>query len=485
VTPQSAGPDRRWLILGVLGIAQLMVVLDATIVTIALPSAQRALHFAAAERQWIITAYALAFGSLLLLGGRLSDLFGRKRTLIAGLVGFAIASAAGGAAQSFGTLAAARVCQGACGALLAPSALSLLTTTFTDETERARAFGVFSALAAGGASIGLLLGGVVTQFLSWRFSMFINLAFALVAVTGAVVLIPYSKPAEAIKIDVPGTLTACAGLFAIVFGFSRAQPDGWFSALTIGMVVLGVALLAAFARIEMAASRPLLPPRVLANRNRSGSFASIAIGAVAIFGVLLFLTYYLQQVRGYSPTLTGLAFLPMTATIVPAAVLGQTTLRARFSPRTLVATGMSLSGIGMLYLTRLGISSSYTSDVLPALIPIGIGTGLVISTSISNATRGVAQTDAGVASGMVNASQQVGGSLGTALLSTIATSAAAHTLAESPSGARASAVAAVHGFTVGFTWAAAIFALGAVVGLTVFPRQPTQASDTPARPAVS
>jgi EmrB/QacA subfamily drug resistance transporter len=466
----QTNPRRRWLILAVLGTAQLMVVLDVTIVTIALPSAQRALHFANGERQWIVTAYALAFGSLLLLGGRLGDLLGRKWTLVAGLTGFATASGVGGAAQSFGMLAGARACQGAFGALLAPSALSLLATTFTDESERAKAFGVFSALAASGASIGLLLGGLGTQLVSWRFSMYINLVFAVVGVTGAHVLIPGSRPRVRPHLDIPGTFAVCTGLFALVFGCSHAETDGWGSRVTIGMLVTGVALLAVFVLVEARSTHPLLPLRVLASRNRSGSFLAIAIAAIAIFGVLLFLTYYLQQARGYSPTLTGLAFLPMSATIMASAVLGQTKLQAHFGPRSLVTTGMALGAAGMVYLTRIAADSSYSADVLPALVVIGAGMGLVISTSISHATLGVAPQDAGVGSGMVNASQQVGASLGTALLSTIATSATAHALAGSAVNRHAVTAAAIHGYTVGFAWAAAIFAAGAIVSSLVFTR---------------
>ena len=482
MTPHSPDPARRWAILALLGIAQLMVVLDATIVTIALPSAQRALHFSNDNRQWIITAYALAFGSLLLLGGRLGDLFGRKWTLIAGLSGFAIASAVGGAAQSFGMLAAARAFQGAFGALLAPSALSLLTTTFTEPSERAKAFGIFSAIAGSGASIGLLLGGILTQSLNWRFSMYVNLAFAPVAVAGALTLVHNSRPQTRPRLDIPGTLAVSCGLFALVFGFSHAQTTSWGSHLTIGMLVTGALLLAVFVALEAKTKSPLLPLRVLADRNRGASFLSIAISGAAVFGVLLFLTYYLQDVRGFSPIATGVAFLPMSATIMTAAILGQTKLQARFGQRPLVVTGMTLGSAGMLYLTRIGVSSSYAGDILPALVVTGVGLGLVISTSISNATLGVEPTDAGVASATVNASQQIGASLGTALLSTIAASAVTHYLAGSHHVRGLIAHAAVHGYAAGFSWAAAIFAVGALLSATLFtrgvrrPEQSTSAS---------
>ena len=468
MTADSSNRTRRWAILAILGIAQLMVVLDATIVTIALPSAQRALHFTDENRQWIVTAYALAFGSLLLLGGRLSDLFGRKWTFIAGLSGFAIASAVGGAAQSFGMLAAARTFQGAFGALLAPAALSLLTTTFTESSERAKAFGIFSAIAGSGASIGLLLGGILTQSLNWRYSMYVNLGFAVVTVAGALILMHNSRPQTRPRLDIPGTVAVSCGLFALVFGFSHAQTTSWGSHLTIGMLVTGVLLLAAFVAVEARSKSPLLPLRVLGDRNRGASFLSIAISGAAIFGVFLFLTYYLQDVRGFSPIATGLAFLPMSATIMTAAILAQTKLQARFGQRPLVVTGMTLGCLGMLYLTQIGVSSSYAGDILPALVVTGTGLGLVISTSISNATLGVEPTDAGVASATVNASQQVGTSLGTSLLSTIAASAVTHYVARGHHVRGLIAHAAVHGYAVGFSWAAAIFAVGAIVSAILF-----------------
>ncbi|MDQ6607406.1 MAG: MFS transporter [Actinomycetota bacterium] len=465
---QNPHYERRWLILAILGIAQLMVVLDATIVNIALPSAQQALHFSADNRQWIVTAYSLAFGSLLLLGGKISDLFGRKWTFVAGLGGFAIASAIGGAAQSFGMLTASRTLQGAFGALLAPAALSLLTTTFTEPSERNMAFGVYGAIAGSGASIGLLLGGVLTQALSWRFAMYVNLVFATVAIIGALRLIHNQRPAEKPKLDLPGILSVSGGLFALVFGFSHAQTTSWTSPVTIVMLVAGVALLALFAGIEGRVEHPLLPLRVLADRNRGASFLSIGIAGAAIFGVFLFLTYYLQQTRGYSPITTGLAFLPMTAVIMISAVLSNTKLLERFGPRPLVAIGMLLGAAGMLVLTGLDLHSSYAAQILPALLVMGVGFGLVISSSMNTATLGVRPTDAGVASATVNASQQVGGSLGVALLSTLAASAGTSYLGGGRPSSALLAAAAVHGYTTAFAWAGAIFLVGALIAGLLF-----------------
>jgi EmrB/QacA subfamily drug resistance transporter len=459
---------RRWAILAVLGIAQLMVVLDATVVNIALPSAQRALHFSNDNRQWIVTAYALAFGSLLLLGGRISDLFGRKWTFVVGLLGFAVASAVGGAAQSFPMLVGARAVQGAFGALLAPAALSLLTTTFTDARERAKAFGLFGAIAGSGASIGLLLGGVLTDQLSWRYTMYVNLLFAIAAVIGAVVLLVNQRPAERPHFDIPGILTVTGGLFSVVYGFSHAQTTSWGNPVTVAFLAAAVILLAAFVAVERRVAEPLLPLRVIADRDRAASFLSVGIGASAMFAVFMFLTYYLQQNLGFSPITNGLAFLPMTATIVVSAMLSSTVLQRRFGPRTLIVTGMLLGATGMLLLTGLGLHSSYAAGVLPSLLIMGVGMGMIFAPSLSNATLGVAAADQGVASATVNATQQVGGSVGVALLSTLAASAVSGQLAGARPTATLLAQATIHGYTTAFLWAAGIFLVGAIVAASLF-----------------
>ena len=317
----TAPADRRWLILVVVAIAQLMVVLDSTIVNIALPSAQQALGFANSDRQWVVTAYALAFGSLLLVGGRLGDMYSRKWVFITGLIGFAVASAIGGAAVSFVMLVAARALQGAFGAILAPSALGTLVSTFRDPRERGRAFAVFGSVAVGGGAVGLILGGVLTQYLSWRYTLFVNLIFAAIAVAGALAYIRSSRPATPPRMDWPGAVLACAGLFLIVFGFSRAETAGWTATLTLGSLVLGAVLLTAFVVAEQRSSHPLLPLRVILDRTRGGSYVAVGITGIAIFGIFLFLTYYMQQVKGYSPLTTGLLFLPLVAGILVASTL--------------------------------------------------------------------------------------------------------------------------------------------------------------------
>ncbi len=473
-----ASPDpRRWLILSVVALAQLMVVLDATIVNIALPSAQHALGFSNIERQWVVTAYALAFGSLLLLGGRLTDLIGRKATFIVGLVGFAGASAVGGAAGSFGMLVAARACQGAFGALLAPAALSLLTVTFAGTKDRGKAFGVFGAIAGAGGAVGLLLGGLLTQYLDWRWCLYVNLVFAGIACGGAAVLLRGQSAGPRPRLDLPGLIAEVAGMFSIVYGFSNAASDGWHSPATWGFLLAGVVLLAAFVVIENKARQPLLPLRVLTDRNRAGAYLSILITGAGMFGIFLFLTYYLQETLGYSPVTTGVAFLPMVGAVTICANVANIVLLPRIGPRFVVASGMLAAAVGLAWLTRIGVHSSYATDVLPPLLLASAGLGFVMSPSMNTGTAGVAPSDAGVASAVVNTGQQVGGSIGTSLLNTMAATAAASYLTSHLSPAlvvdgRPSPVlvqlAQVHSYTVAFWWAAGLFALGAVLATVLF-----------------
>jgi EmrB/QacA subfamily drug resistance transporter len=460
----------RWVVLALLGVAQLMVVLDATIVNIALPSAQRALHFTADNRQWVITAYALAFGSLLLLGGKLGDLFGRKWTLIGGLSGFAVASAIGGLSTSFGMLVAARALQGAFGAILAPSALGLLTVTFQGSPDRPKAFGIFSAIAAGGASVGLLLGGVLTQALSWRWSLYVNLAIAVPTAIFAVRIIQNERQAHRPRIDLPGTLLASGGLFGLVYGFSSAETSSWSSATTIVSLAASVVLLIGFLAVERRSDHPLLPLHIVADRARGGAYATIAIAGSAVFAVFLFLTYYLQQNLGYSPLKTGLAFLPLTAMIVLTSTTVQTRILHRTGARPLVMGGMTLGIIAMVLFTQLTPQAAYLTHVLPGLLLTGVGMGSVFAPAFSTATLGVKNSDAGIASAMVNTSQQVGGSVGTALLSTIFASSAAGFVSSHAHTAALASAASLHGYTTAFEWAAALFTAGLLVATLVLPR---------------
>lgn len=453
----------RWWVLAVLGIAQLMVVLDATIVNIALPAAQADLGFADADRQWVITGYALAFGSLLLLGGRLSDLFGRRNTFIVGLIGFAAASAVGGAATSFEMLVAARVGQGVFGALLAPAALSLLTVTFTEPKERAKAFGIFGAVAGTGGAIGLLLGGALTEWASWRWAMYVNLIFAAVALVGAVLLLAKHTVGTRPKLDWPGTIAVSLALFGIVYGFSHAESHGWSDPTTLTFLVGGAVLLAVFVWLETRVAHPLLPLRIVTDRTRGGAYLTVFVMGIGMFAIFLFLTYYMQLTLGYSPIMTGVAFLPMVAGMVASSTTAPSLLLPRVGPKVLISGGFLVAAAGMAWLTRIGVDTAYVTHILPALILLGLGLGGAMATAFQGATAGVRHDDAGVASAMVNTSQQVGGSIGTALLSTIAASAMADYVAAHEPGPLTMAQGAIESYTTSFWWATAIFVLGAVV----------------------
>jgi EmrB/QacA subfamily drug resistance transporter len=483
--PAADSPSSRWWVLGVVGLAQLMVVLDATIVNIALPSAQNALHFSNGNRQWIVTAYALAFGSLLLFGGRLADLVGRRRTFLIGLVGFALASAAGGAAPSFEVLVFARALQGMFGAVLAPSALSLLTTTFGDPKERAKAFGIYGAIAGAGGAVGLLLGGILTEYLDWRWCLYVNLLFAAVAFCGGLRLLSPGRPADRAALDIPGTVLVSGGLFCIVYGFSNAQRHGWSAPSTWGFLVVGGVLLVAFGWWQRRARHPLLPLRVVLDRDRGASYLAMFISGAGMFGVFLFLTFYMQRILAYSPVLTGLAFLPMVAVIMVTSVTTTNLLVPRFGAKPIVPTGMLLAAGSMVWLTRLGQNSTYPAHVLPPLLLLGLGLGAIFATGMNLATAGVKERDAGVASAMVNTSQQVGGSIGTSLLNTLATSAAASFLVGKRPSPAVAAQAQLHSFTVAYWWSAGFFAVGFVVTLLLYRRGVPQslATDPNAQPA--
>jgi EmrB/QacA subfamily drug resistance transporter len=459
----------RWAVLALLSVAQLMVVLDATIVTVALPSAQRALHFSTESRQWVVTAYALAFGSLLLLGGKLGDLFGRKWALIAGLVGFSGASAVGGLAQSFDVLVAARALQGVFAALLAPSALSLLTVTFAGSDDRNRAFGIYGAVAGGGGALGLLLGGALTQLLSWRWCLYVNLVIAVpTTIVAFRLLVNHSDPDRA-RIDVPGVLTWSLGLFALVFGFSNAETHGWGATATIVALIASPVLLTAFVVIERRVDHPLLPLHIVWDRARGGAFTAILVTGAGIFAVFLFLTYFLQQNLGFSPLKTGLAFLPLSAVLIITSTVVQTRVIQRTGVKPLVLLGMALGVVGMLALTQLTTASSYGTGVLPGLLVIGVGMGCIFGPTFSAATLGVEPNEAGIASGMVNTSQQVGGSVGTSLLSTIYATAVAGYLTSHPHVPGVVPAAAVHGDTTAFWWSVGIFGVGFLLTLLILP----------------
>ncbi|SKA80420.1 drug resistance transporter, EmrB/QacA subfamily [Agreia bicolorata] len=465
--------SRRWLTLVVVGLAQLMVVLDSTVVNIALPAAQADLGFSDGDRQWVVTAYSLAFGSLLLLGGRLSDLIGRKRTFIIGLIGFSVASALGGAADGFGTLVAARALQGAFGAMLAPTALAVLTTTFTIPKERARAFGIFGAIARAGGAVGLLLGGFLTERFDWRWNLYINVFIAIIGVIGAAIYVTESKrTGPRPKLDIPGTVLISGGLFGLVYGFANAETEGWDAPLTWGMLAGAAVLLVAFVLWQRRATHPLLPLKIVLDRNRGAAYSSVLIAGAGMFGIFLFVTYYLQTSLGFSPIQTGLSFLPMIAMLVLAAQLGTNIFVPRFGPKILVPAGMIIAMVAMIMLTRLDLDSTYAANVLPALMIMGFGMGTIMPASMQTATLGVDREFAGVASALVNTSQQVGGSIGVALLNTLAATAATDYLASNaPVTATVAANAAIASYATAYWWSAGFFALGAIVAALLFRRR--------------
>ncbi|WP_030767129.1 MFS transporter [Streptomyces sp. NRRL F-2664] len=473
--PSAADPS-RWKALVFIALAQLMVVLDATIVNIALPSAQTDLGISDGNRQWVITAYALAFGGLLLFGGRIADKWGRKNAFVVGLVGFALASALGGAATGEAMMLGARALQGAFGALLAPAALSLLAVMFTDAKERAKAFGIYGAIAGGGGAVGLILGGFLTEYLDWRWTFFVNIPFAVVAAVGAWMVI--HEPAGSrnrAPLDIPGVVLSTTGLVALVYGFTRAESAGWSDAVTVAMFAASAALLAAFVLVESKVKSPLLPLRVLLERNRGGVYLSLGLAVIAMFGLFLFLTYYLQVVKGFSPVKTGFAFLPMIAGMILGSTQIGARLMTRVAPRLLMGPGFLVAAAGMLLLTQLEVGSSYPALILPAQLLLGLGMGTAFMPAMSLSTHGVDPADAGVASAMVNTSQQVGGAIGTALLNTIAASAttayladhAAEAAAGGPAARLVQAQAMVEGYASAIWWAVGILVASAAVALTL------------------
>lgn len=465
-TDGTAQDPKRWLALAVIAVAQLMVVLDASIVIIALPSAQRALHISLDNRQWVITAYGLAFGGLLLLGGRIADFMGRKRMFVVGLLGFAAASALGGVAANSAMLFGARALQGAFAALMAPAALSLITTTFTEPKERATAFGVYGSIAGGGAAIGLIMGGVLTQYASWRWCLLVNVPISLLAAVAATRLVRESRATGQTRYDLPGVVAATAGLVSLVYGFTKATVDGWGSPTTLGFLVAAAVLLVAFVVIELRSTHPLLPLRVVLDRNRGGSYLASFMTGIAMLGTFLFLTYYFQGTLHYSALTSGFAFLPFSIGVITGATTSSRLL-PRVGPRALMTGGLLMAAAGCAWLTQVAVGSSYALHVLPAEIVISVGMGLAFVPMSSTALLGVDPHDAGVASAALNMSQQVGSSLGTALLNTIYATAVAGYLVAHGTAPAVQAAGQVHGYTVGFWVSTGVLAAAALMTLLV------------------
>ena len=463
----SARPlERRWAALAFIAIAQLMIALDATIMSIALPTAQRALQASDADRQWVITAYTLAFGGLLLLGGRLADQLGRKQAFLIGLGGFALASGLGGWAPSLVVLIVARALQGAFAALLAPTALSLLAVTFTEPKERATAFAVFGAIAGSGAAAGMLLGGVLTQYLTWRWCLYVNVPIAVVAAAGAATLLP-SRRAQTGRgvggFDLPGAILGTGGLVALVYACTRAVAEGWGSPGVLWLLAASAILLTLFVLQQLRAPQPLLPLRIVLARNRGGAYLTVVLTLAGMFGAFLFLTYYLQQVLRFTPLEAGLAFLPITIASQAGSWLLARRLMPRVQPRVLMVPGALTAAAGMSLLTQLHPSASYLTLVLPAEVLLGLGTACVMVPAFSLGTLGVDRRDAGAAAATVNTAQQVGASVGTAVLNTIAASAAV---------AAQGGAALVHGYQTAAAWGTVILLLAALLSALLIDARP-------------
>ena len=471
---------QRWLALAVIAVTVLLVILDATIVNIALPAVSADLQISAASQQWIVTAYTLTFGGLLLLGGRIADFWGRKRTYLVGAAGFAVASALGGVAQHEGMLFAARALQGAFGALLAPASLALLTVLFTDPRERARAFAVYGAIAGGGSAVGLLLGGVLTEYADWRWCFWVNLPVAIVAVVAAIPIVPESRAPGDTRYDVPGAVLVTAGVAAVVYGFTLVAEtsqenaadgipeNGWTDPTALLFIGLGVLLVAAFVVVELRSRNPLLPMRIVLDRNRGGAYLTSTLVGAGLIGAFFFLSLYFQQVLGYQPVHAGLASLPTTLGVLLSA--GAASAAApRIGPRPLMVLGGLLAAGGLATLSFLDVDSGFWALAFPGQLLLGLGLGFTFVPLSNLALVGAGEHDAGAASAMLNATQQVGASIGTALLATLSVGAITEyvtgvaTSGGDPTDPAVGLQAQVEGYTTAFSWAAGLLVLGALV----------------------
>src|SRR5215469_4524952 len=427
----TSTPQRKlspWLILVVVTLGQFMVILDATIVNVALPTIQKGLHFSTDNLQWVVNAYTLTFGGFLLLGGRAGDLFGRKRLFIAGTVLFSAASLLNGFAGSAGVLVAGRALQGLGGALIAPAALSVITTSFADGRDRTLALGVWSAVAVGGGAVGLLLGGIITQLISWQWVFFVNVPVGLATVLLALRFVPESRAAGAGRgVDVGGAIAITAGLMVLVYALVNAQSAGWVSGQTLGLAAVSFVLLATFVVLELRLRQPLIRLGIFRLRSLTSANLVMLIVAAGMFGMFFFASIYVQEVLGYSPIRAGLAFLPVTAGIIGGAGLSQQLIR-RIGVRNVGVAGMVIASGGLILLSRIPVHGTYLGDLFPGLMLMAFGLGLTFVPLTLIATTNVDESDAGLASGLLNTSQQLGGALGLAVLSTVAANATSSAL---------------------------------------------------------
>jgi EmrB/QacA subfamily drug resistance transporter len=467
----ATGTTNPWLVVVIVCVAQFMVVLDATIVNVALPSIQRGLHVSPSSLQWVITMYTLVFGGFILLGGRAGDLIGRKRVFGAGIVLFSGASLLNGFARSPGILIAGRGLQGLGGALLAPAVLAIITTTFADAKDRATALAIWSGIAAGGGAVGLLLGGILTDLASWRWVFFVNVPIGAGLAIATARHVPESRSEVGHRtFDLPGAAAVTGGLLALVFGIVESNTYGWSSTRTIGSLVVAGALLAAFPMIESRSPAPLVRLSIFRVRSLAAADVTLLLASAAVFSTFFFVSLYLQQILSYSPLRAGAAFLPLSAGIATGAIVARK-LVPRLGVRVVPLIGLALATGGMIVLTRLPVHGRYASDLLTGLLPIGLGLGFTFVPITLAETSEVSPEDAGLASGLLNTAQQVGGSIGLAVLATLAASRTS-SLLHGPVARGSVPAARVSGFHVAFIAAAVLLgAAWTVVALELRPRR--------------
>jgi EmrB/QacA subfamily drug resistance transporter len=454
VAADAAARKPNWLPLAVIASAHLMAVLDTTVMFVALPSVQRGLGMSVTGRQWVVTSYTLALAGLLLLGGRLADRLGARTTLLIGVIGFACASAVGGASVDGAMLITARAVQGAFGALLVSSTKSLLVTVYSDDERRARAVGIFTATLTGGLALGLILGGVLTSELNWRWCLYVNIPLSLVAIIGGPRLLPALPRRRDVKIDLVSAVLASTGMVALVYGLGEASSAGWASGQVVGSLIAAVVLLAGFVARQVGKPNRLLPLRIVLDRNRGWGIAALIVNGLSTFGMMLILTYQLQSILHYSALRTGLALVPFAVATAFAAAILAPRLMKHIAPRWLLAVSIAVEAAGLIPLVWLTPHSRYLPLIFVATIVEGFGTGIAGPIALSTALRGVLPSDTGAAGAATSAAAQLGSSIGAALLNTIAAASATTYLA----GHHASGIvsAAVHGFAVAMVWGAVI-----------------------------
>lgn len=465
----------KGLALAVLAAAQFMVILDATIVNVALPAIQKALGFTTdAELQWVVTAYALVFGGFLLLGGRLADLYGRRKLFIAGVILFSIASLLGGFAQNPGQLIAFRGLQGLGGALLAPAALSLVLTIFKEGAERNKALGIWSMVAAGGGAVGLIVGGLLTQYVDWRWIFFINVPIGVLVLLATMRYVPASTPTKRQSMDLAGALTITGGLMALVYALAIAAENGWTSSTTLAWFTVAAILLLVFVVNELRVKQPLITLGIFRRRNVTGGSLIMLLMPASMFGLFFYLSIYLQQILGYSPTHTGIANLPFTVAImVVAGVLSKKI--ATINAKAVLIAGPLLCAAGLLFFARLPVAAHYWIDILPGIILMASGMAAVFVTATTITTSGISHQESGLVSGLLNTGQQIGGAIGLAVLTVISTAATRSELAASAGNPAAIPAAIVHGFHQGFIVASFFAVAASIVALVVLkPHKPTK-----------